>query len=162
MHRTLLAVLLLLTAAPALAKPPSWDRIVATPKRFKVLKAFADAAVLDQETGLVWEREPAATMHSWSGAIEACTTRLIGARNGWRLPTVSELRSLVPIEAAALPDGHPFLAPNGVYWTSTLYPGDTELAFTGDLASPTGPVFNASTNSTLGAWCVRGPSANGL
>jgi hypothetical protein len=162
MRRTAIALLLLLAAAPALAKPPIWDRTIATPKRFKVLKAFGDAAVLDQETGLVWEREPGANTHDWAGAIDFCSARTVGARNGWRLPTVSELRSLVPINEAVLPDGHPFTAANGVYWTSTLYPTDEQLAFTGDLASASGPVFNASTNSLLSVWCVRGPSANGL
>lgn len=162
MRRTWLACLLLFAAAPALAKPPVWDRKVDTPKRFKVLAPFGGAAVLDQETGLVWDREPSTSLTDQGGAIDACTQRVIGDRSGWRLPTVSELRSLLPTAAAALPAGHPFTAANGVYWSSTIWPFDGETAYTSDLASENGPVFNASTNSLLSVWCVRGPSANGL
>jgi len=50
---TLVAATALLRAFPAEAKPPSWDKLIPKPGRFKVLKAFGDEAVLDKETGLV-------------------------------------------------------------------------------------------------------------
>ena len=46
-------------AVAALAKPPLWDKRVDKAKsRFKVLKKFDSVAVLDNETGLVWQRAP--------------------------------------------------------------------------------------------------------
>ncbi len=54
-------VALLMLVALAVAGPPSWDDQINKPSRFKVLKEFDDAAVLDRETGLVWERSPGDT-----------------------------------------------------------------------------------------------------
>jgi hypothetical protein len=162
MRSTLFAVLLLVSAAPALAKPPIWDRKIDTPKRFKVLKAFDAEAVLDQETGLVWEREPEAVAVSWSGATPRCVDRVIAGRGGWRLPTASEMRSLVNATLQVLPTGHPFTAPDSLYWTSTLVPGTDTLAYVGDLGIPNTSITAEAVGTDLGVWCVRGPSAGGL
>ena len=37
---------------------PSWDRKMGVVNRFAVLTNWSSAAVLDKETGLVWERSP--------------------------------------------------------------------------------------------------------
>jgi hypothetical protein len=154
--RHLLVALLILAPVPALANPPAWDRRIDSPKRFKVLKAFDSAAVLDQETSLVWEREPDPTLFDWTDAFEHCANRSIAQRGGWRLPTIHEVRSLILFELEALPTGHPFAAPNGIYWTGTTVPGTATSAyvldFTGDLANY---VSGAKTGS-YPAWCVRG------
>jgi len=59
----LIAILVLLVVAPlAIAGSfPSWDRKIDSAKRFKVLDRFEGEAVLDRETGLVWERSPGET-----------------------------------------------------------------------------------------------------
>jgi hypothetical protein len=88
-----------------------------------VLEEFDDQAVLDQETGLVWQREPADQPGSsfyrtnFFGAIRHCYRVLTGGRMGWRLPTAEELTSLLvatptsnpAIMRGALPSGHPFI-----------------------------------------------------
>src|SRR5713101_5028569 len=79
---------------------PSWDQTLACPTpakctRFTVLTNFSSAAVLDRETGLVWEQSPATTTHTWSAARSQCADRTVGGRKGWRLPSVHELASLV-------------------------------------------------------------------
>src|SRR5579863_6404125 len=64
---------------------PSWDqqfRHAST--RFIVLSNWAKEAVLDQETGLVWQRSPAATGNSWTSALAACREANTGGRFGWR------------------------------------------------------------------------------
>ena len=60
---------MVLTAPPAQAVDavgpyyalPSWDRKMAAVNRFVVLTNWNSEAVLDKETGLVWERSPANT-----------------------------------------------------------------------------------------------------
>jgi hypothetical protein len=42
----------------AFAKLPSWDVVNNKPARFKVLNPFNNEALLDVETGLVWEVTP--------------------------------------------------------------------------------------------------------
>ena len=53
----LAATILLGGTGVAGAKPPQWDKIFSGNSRFKVLSGFGGLAVLDRETGLVWERD---------------------------------------------------------------------------------------------------------
>jgi hypothetical protein len=148
---------ILLVAAPALANPPAWDRKIDSPKRFKVLKAFESAAVLDQETGLVWTRQPAVGDISFGEANTACAALELGARGGWRLPTAQDIRSLIPPVSRALPAGHPFTAPDGAYWTSTFPPGEAVFVQVGNLGGGPKPVNALDTTSDYAnQWCVRG------
>jgi hypothetical protein len=50
----------------------SWDKTKAGSKRWKVLDNFGDAAVLDSETGLVWEQAPTATTTTLYNASAEC------------------------------------------------------------------------------------------
>src|SRR5262245_53756118 len=89
-----------LMAGTAPAQVQSWDKQVNNPNRFKVLGQFGAAAVLDQETGLVWERSPSTTLEPWSPrnpdtAHILCAVKAVGNRLGWRLPTIQELGSLL-------------------------------------------------------------------
>src|SRR5262245_28670726 len=100
----LVALSVLVSVAPARAgSVPTWDKTVSGAGRFRVLGAFDDQAVLDKETGLVWERtlSPAAT--PFSGAVFACATLPVGNRRGWRLPTVEELASVMDLTQADPP-----------------------------------------------------------
>src|SRR2546425_12223404 len=102
-----LGVLVLTGNAPAGAqtgKPvPAWDQKLRCPTeaactRFVVLTDFGSAAVLDRETGLVWERSPDPATLDWVQAHSNCnangtTFPRPGGRLGWRLPTIQELNS---------------------------------------------------------------------
>jgi hypothetical protein len=99
-----------LTAPPAQAvdavgpyyADPAWDQSLPVATRFVVLTNWASAAVLDKETGLVWERSPSSTTFKWQNAIDPtlsarrhCTALITGGRKGWRLPPTPELASLI-------------------------------------------------------------------
>ena len=160
---------------------PSWDQTLPVAQRFIVLSNFDNAAVLDRETGLVWERTPQSQSSTgvtapFSNAVQNCYNANTGGRTGWRLPTPEELMSLVDRTQRnpALPAGHPFqqvlfMDNQGLadYWTaSTLFPPQA--------SSPGGPFlpgaavavgFNSGfivagvpTDVVRGVWCVRGGS----
>ena len=73
---------------------PAWDRKLPASSRFYVLTNWNNEAVLDKETGLVWERSPAQT-GSWTAARSLCAALTTGNRRGWRLPSFHELPSLI-------------------------------------------------------------------
>jgi hypothetical protein len=73
----------------------SWDKQIEGQSRFVVLKQWDDEAVLDKETGLVWERSPStAAVGNWFGASNTCLGKTVGGRWGWRLPAFEELARL--------------------------------------------------------------------
>ena len=81
----------------------NWDKVLPAAERFIVLEAFNNEAVRDNETGLVWERSPDPTSNTWSAARFICATKIVGGRKGWRLPSFSELSSLVDTSVAPNP-----------------------------------------------------------
>src|SRR5439155_21415854 len=101
--------------------PQAWDKTLpandpggacpSTSSRFTCV--MGNAAVRDNETGLVWERSPETTLNTWSVARFTCAKKAVGGRKGWRLPSFAELSSLmdpsVPEPDLMLPPGHPFL-----------------------------------------------------
>ena len=92
---------------------PSWDQTLPSATRFIVLSNFNSQAVLDRNTGLVWERSPQTTTEVWNASRRTCANRIVGDQKGWRLPSFTELSSLVdptvPVPGPTLPPGHPFL-----------------------------------------------------
>lgn len=172
-----------LTAGPAQADSagpyyatPSWDQTLPAATRFIVLSNFANAAVLDRETGLVWEKSPDTTPVTFQTAeFNGCIDKNVGGRKGWRLPSFVELASLIDPSVAlpgpALPTGHPFLnvqflpVPGiglPLYWSATVQylppfsccPSAWAVSF-----GSHGSVGNGGdmlTNFNY-QWCVRGP-----
>jgi hypothetical protein len=158
------AVAFVVFALPVVAEPlPTWDNVINGPGRFRVLKDFSNAAVLDRETGLVWEQSPDTGTRDWLVAHRFCIDRAVGNRNrkGWRLPTVQEIVSLVDPtrDPPSLPAGHPFsnVQPD-FYWSATTFGENPALAwgagFENDLTEP-GARFTTKTTARL-VWCVRG------
>ena len=94
----------------------SWSNVIPNAaRRFVVLADFDNQAVLDRETGLVWEKSPATTPAQLEDVTEgqACANKTVGGRKGWRLPSFPELASLIDPNVArpgtTLPPGHPFI-----------------------------------------------------
>ncbi|MBI5484227.1 MAG: DUF1566 domain-containing protein [Deltaproteobacteria bacterium] len=87
--------------------------------RFEVTQTDA---VIDRETGLVWQRNTDSATRTWDDAVTYCSNLNIINLINWRLPTRSELVTLVDrLQATpALPNAHPFTNPQFFYWTSTV------------------------------------------
>jgi hypothetical protein len=61
----------------------SWNRkIINAQERFRVLSEFNNEAVLDRETGLVWERTPNSQAVQWSNARLLCAQKVVGGLVG--------------------------------------------------------------------------------
>jgi hypothetical protein len=148
-------------ASAAAPKPvPTWSQKIDTPKRFRVLAAFGSAAVLDVETGLVWEQAPSTSSFTWSSAQFHCNASTTGGRRGWRLPTIQDLASLVdPNNLEGDPDippGHPFSNVSATfYWSATTSVLDAGSAWYVDFLDEGGVGFDLK-SSSFPAWCVRG------
>jgi hypothetical protein len=120
-------------------------------------------AVLDRETGLVWERSPSTSIVNWLNAQIQCNTLNLGNRKGWRLPTVQELASLVDGDPAntsspRLPPGHPFQnVQSSRYWSATADAEATSYTWGVDFINgyvDHGYYFNKARSNFV--WCVRG------
>lgn len=137
-----------------------WDQNLPAGSRFTVLAAFQNQAVLDNNTGLVWEQSPALSTGDFQDSTYACANKNIGGTKGWRLPAAPELGSLVDPSVATpgptLPPGHPFTnVQSQVYWSATSHAITPTTAWTMNFTSGD---FNSDNrmNGRHLAWCVRG------
>ena len=136
----------------------SWDKKLHVTSRFAVLSDFGEAAVRDNETGLVWERSPETKTMNWQRARFQCISRKIGGRMGWRLPSVHELASLVDPSVSpgpTLPTGHPFANVQAAhYWSATAFAGKPTHAW--NVGFIMGMVHDIKVTESHNVWCVRG------
>ncbi len=154
---------------------PSWDQTLAANVRFVVLSNLNNDAVLDRETGLVWQRAAGSTAVTWFEAQSICISASAGTRMGFRIPTIQELFSLVDLGVS----GPPFLPANpftnvqwsadggsGNYWSATSLQkywrgtrpdcDNGSCAWVMNFGQPGyGPVSKDLANGGL-VWCVRG------
>ena len=155
-----------LAAPPSNPNPPTdvseltlhWDKKLPSASRFTILSAFGDAAVRDDETGLVWEKTLETNEVSWTDARATCANKDVGGRKGWRLPSIIELASLVDPSirtGPTLPLGHPFTSVQmDAYWSATTIAGNPNSAWI--VFFDTGKVLHAFKTITFHVWCVRG------
>ncbi len=142
---------------------PSWGQKLSAATRFIVLTDWNNEAVLDRETGLVWEQTlTGGTTATWDSIRSVCITRTIGGRKGWRLPSVPELASLVdptvPFPGPSLPTGHPFAGiVNAGFWSSSTVANVPTRAWAVDFRG--GAVLSLDKTSIRAAWCVRGANS---
>lgn len=120
----------------------------------------------DNVTGLMWQANPYATSMTWDQANpysgQANASPLCGYSD-WRLPTVTELTSIVDFGPANAPlgDSNYFSFPNTTsrnFWTAVPYPGQTGSWWSVDFGSSGSD--NVYGNSTqLAVRLVRGGTA---
>ena len=124
-------------------------------------------AVLDKETGLVWEHIPDTETREWNAALIHCYIRELGGRRGWRLPTYEELTSLIDLNNLEgnpdLSPGHPFSVLTGSYWSTTpdpnLFNGQGVFLLDFDQGQGVGIMGTTKNGSGL-TLCVRGGSGS--
>ena len=136
----------------------SWSAALPSAERFVVLPAFNNEAVLDRNTGLVWERSPNRDSMHWPGAQYACLNATTGGQMGWRLPSISELTSLVDPARMnpSLPAGSPFnLGGQVFFWSATRRALFTDLAWGVNIRDG-GFVDDYEFFLQVSSWCVRG------
>ena len=146
--------------------PPTWSQqlqcdTTACP-RFELV--LGGEAVLDKETGLVWEKTLMTLSVEWDIAQVLCVNMGVGNREGWHLPTVQELESLIdnpfPLTGnQLLPSGHPFVnVQSGAYWSATTFASDTSEAWLVSMYESIGRGNVGPDYKTQGhyVWCVRG------
>ena len=129
---------------------PAVDANNSSASRFVI--AFP-GAVLDKQTGLVWEEMPDATPRTWTDATRSCIDKTVEGTIGWRLPSAAELTSLQdrsvasPVASAGVfPD-----VPSPIYWSSAKAPiGVSFIHLVDDRVTGGDP------SQTFPAWCVRG------
>lgn len=143
----------------------SWSRALPTPERFVVLADFNNEAVLDRNTGLVWERAPHITARPVFSASYHCMNASVGGQKGWRLPNIAELTTLVDPSVTTepmLPAGAPFEFGSQVFfWSGTLRHGFSDLAWSVNFRN--GLVDDSQFTLNLSVLCVRGgPMVDGF
>ena len=103
------------------ASAPIWSQTLPAAERFVLV--MGNVAVLDRETGLVWQRATDSTLRNWYDATSYCYGLYLGGRMGWRVPSIEQLTSLVdPSQYPTLPAGNPFTGSIAApHWSSTDY-----------------------------------------
>ncbi len=141
--------------------PPIWSKQLPGAERFVAIMNEG-GAILDKETGLIWDKYVPFTPYStgdFKTAQAICYTVGIAGRYGWRLPTVEELFSLVDLSGPGnLPPNHPFVItdPTATFWTSTTI--NLSNADGLGMAISFNPVgcYYDSKATIHQVWCVRG------
>lgn len=146
-----------------------------------------DDIVVDHNSTLVWTKCTALDngamdtddnclggthgLYNWNEAINLCSTLTYGGYDDWRMPTITELFSLVnfeyiapAIDSAIFPNTEGTVGTMGKYWAATTY-NDTEYVFkwhidfnSVDLGSLFFVNISYSTDEMF-LRCVRGPSS---
>lgn len=117
-------------------------------------------AMLDKNTGLVWEQAPSTPAGGLGVTIfiatSYCASKNVGGAYGWRLPSVVELKS---VQDPSLP---PPFVPAGVfsvvqstYWTSTRVSAQN-VRWSVNFHTGEAAWSMTTATSEYNVWCVRG------
>lgn len=107
--------------------PPSGDRFkLVLPETVEGAAVYS--AVLDRQTGLVWQRTPDTNIQrTYDAAVRAAAASYLGGTPGWRLPSMDELMSLTARDSLGNTIIHPAFPwqagpATGSFWTQTVGP----------------------------------------
>lgn len=136
-----------------------WDTNHPSASRFTIV---FPGAVMDKNTGLVWEQNPSSPATDWSAARFQCVNKNVGGTRGWRLPSVVELTSVLNQQTQVATPVVPSEF-TGVqianYWSATTHAptatsNSTTIALT--LSFSDGTVGQSNKGGSGNVWCVRG------
>ena len=135
-----------------------WDNNNPSATRFVVLASFNNQAVLDKNTGLVWEQAPSTATGNWGNAITYCADKSVGGTRGWRLPSVIELMSVQdPSLAPPFVPAPVFTNVQSVdYWSASVVVEIPSDAWTVSFIGDTRFANKNDRGGFVPAWCVRG------
>jgi Protein of unknown function (DUF1566) len=139
-----------------------WDANHPSASRFTIV---FPGAVMDKNTGLVWDQSPMVVPTgptSWTSARELCLNRTVGGTRGWRLPSVGELTSLIdPSLPVPYIPGTVFTGvQSAIYWSATASAVGTTTAF--GVSFQDGLVGASAKSTANHVWCVRSPMQESL
>lgn len=110
--------------------------------------------VLDRATGLTWQKGHA-TNGNWPEALAYCEEMSLGGYDNWRLPSISELRSLFNVQSESQVSAFDDLTTGEFLTSTTHFLGSfTNGALTVDFAI--GLVDSANKDALEDVRCVRG------
>lgn len=156
--------------AVQIRRTPGWSTDMPPSQRWE--PGLTGQAVLDRSTGLVWEQRPYSSRVGYAGALEYCSRKNTAGYLAWRLPTATEMQSLLP-----LAPGHPFALPpqttqrtlsgNGlagvVVWTIDQALSLSQQSRASVVEVLTGQVEQVErTGNAVSVWCVRGGSISAV
>lgn len=122
------------------------------------LSPNTNGMVTDQQTGLAWQREPSEQTYVEADAHAYCAALSLGGHSDWRLPTVSELQTLISETNSGHLDPNFTLSEHAPvrFWTTTALPDAQAVVWAVDFDG--GTPFTLSTTgdgNPIGALCVR-------
>lgn len=86
--------------------------------------------VKDSVTGLMWESTPSISIKSWQDSINYCNNFVNWWYTDWRLPSITELKSIVDYSKwSSTFDTNFFTLFPSAYWSSTNYSGNNSNAW---------------------------------
>jgi hypothetical protein len=127
-----------------------------------------DGTVTDNLTGLMWTKDAnlSGDKMAWQNALDYVKTQNVGGHTDWRVPNITELRSLIDYSqySPALPQSNPFInVISNYYWSSTTraYPPSYALIVDMDDGLVGNSMSNDYKSSVNYVWPVRGGISGG-
>lgn len=111
--------------------------------------------VTDSKTGLVWQDDAVGSTMNWQSAIDHCESLSLDTyTEGWRLPNVNELKSIVDRSKSnpAIADGFTNTSSSD-YWSSTSLVGNERYVWVVDFYD--GYVIGFRKGNSTYVRCVR-------
>lgn len=112
--------------------------------------------VIDKTTKLEWQRMDDNVTRNWDDAWRYCANLNLDGHNDWRLPSVTELQSIVDYGSANAPDIDPVAFTNTdatFYWTATNSASISSSAWL--VSFQTGSTGEGGKFINAGVRCVR-------